>query len=372
MKDTKGPAAQLLEMMEQEGIVQISLHRDSRTGMKAVLVIDSVAQEGRQFSASGGTRFAHKDPDTALKDAMRLARAMSRKAKVLGVQEGGAKAVVIADREKTVPLLHAAGDFIQMQGGTFRTAIDLGFSMRDATTIASRTSFLDSLSHCQKGLGSTGENTAEGMVKGFETISRHVLGKPLKECTIAIQGLGAVGMALAKRLVRKGCKVTAADTCSKKCEKASSIGVTIVPPEEILTQQADILAPCALGGVIRPEAAATLRCKVIAGGANNILDDETETDKALTGRGIIFVPEFVLNSAGFLQALVERRGGTVREARQLSRIVPERIQEVIKHSRMTGKTLLEAGIELFGTEKDKTQIRPGRKTKANANRAIAI
>lgn len=354
------PANEIFKLMEKQECRQIVFNRDPSTGMSAILVVDSIPNKRdkngklkNNVSVSGGTRFAHKNPDDALNDALRLSKAMTRKCQVLGINEGGAKAVVLDNSEKDKNFLESVGDFIQLQKGLFKTAIDLGFDLKDAEKIFSRTEFIDSLSHNKKGLGSTGENTAEGMIHGFEVISKRILNKPLKECRIAVQGFGAVGMALTKRLVKTGCKVIATDINRKLCDKAKKLGIKIVKPKEIFSQEVDIFSPCAFGGVINDDVILKLKCKVVAGGANNQLKDEIKTEKQLLNNGIIFIPDFVLNCSGFLQALVERNGGTVKEAREKSKIVAKKISEVIDFSEENNCTLLEAGLNLFSKEENR-------------------
>ncbi|RLI68287.1 MAG: hypothetical protein DRP02_12885 [Candidatus Gerdarchaeota archaeon] len=355
MKNVKGKVAKdIFKIMERKGCRQITFHYDPKTNLKLVWVIDSIPEKRdksgklkKDVSTSGGTRFAHKDADTALQDALKLARAMTRKANVLGVKEGGCKAVVLANQKKNKKLLHSIGDFIQIHKGLFKTAIDLGFVMKDGSTIASRADFVDSLSHLKGGLGSTGANTAEGMIHGFEVICKEILKKPLKDCSIAIQGLGAVGLSLARKLIKKGCHVVGTDIVRLNCEKAKKIGVKIVSPDKILFQKVDILSPCALGAVINRKIIPKLRCKIIAGGANNPLENEFEDEKALLKRNIIYIPDFVLNCAGFLQALIERKGGTTEEARKESVVVGKKLKEVISYAREHKLTLLESAVKLF-------------------------
>src|SRR3989344_8372557 len=121
-----------------------------------------------------------------------------------------------------------------MQKGSFRPAIDMGFTLKDAKVIFSKTDFIDSLSHNSGGLGSTGENTAEGMIHCFKVISEKLLNKRLEQCKISIQGLGSVGMPLAKRGVNLGCEVVASDIDQTKCDEAKKLGIAIVSPDEIL------------------------------------------------------------------------------------------------------------------------------------------
>ncbi len=350
----KDTAKNVFELMEKEGCRQITFHYNPKTKLKLIWVIDYIPEKRdkngkltREVSVSGGTRFAHDKEYVALNDAIKLARAMTRKANVLGVKEGGCKAVSLANQEKNKEFLHSIGDFIQMHKGLFRTAIDLGFNMEDGEKIASRSDYIDSLSHLQKGLGSTGENTAEGIIWGFEIICKEMLHKPLKQCTIAIQGLGAVGMSLAQRLLKRECHVIGADLEKSICQEAEKLGVKIVSPEKILFQEVDILSPCAFGAVIDKNTIPKLRCKIIAGGANNPLENEFNDEKSLLMRKIIYIPDFVLNCAGFLQALVERNGGTAEEARKKAIIVGDKLKEVIDCSRKNKLTLLESAAKLF-------------------------
>src|SRR3989344_3670310 len=347
-------AKDVFEIMKKEGCRQITFHYNPKTDLKLVWVIDSIPDKreksgklSNQVSASGGTRFAHQDADIALQDALKLARAMTRKANVLGVKEGGCKSVALANQKKNKEFLYSIGDFIQIHKGLFKTAIDLGFVMDDGKQIASKTDFVDSLSHLEKGLGSTGENTAEGMIHGFQIICEEILGKPLQKCSIAIQGLGAVGFPLAEKLIKIGCKVIGTDVIKSNCEKAEKIGVEIISPEKILFQKVDILAPCTLGGIINKKVIQKLKCKVIAGGANNQLENEFEDEKSLLKRNIIYVLDFILNCGGLLQALIERSGGSIEDAKKKSRIVGDKLKKVINHSRKNKFTLLESATKLF-------------------------
>ncbi len=322
-RSDKNIAKKIFETMEKENCRQITFHYNPKTNLRLIWVIDSIPEKRdksgkltQEVSASGGTRFAHKDADVALQDVFKLARAMTRKANVLEVKEGGCKAVALANQKKNKPFLNSIGDFIQIHKGLFKTAIDFGFVMKDGRQIASKADYVDSLSHLEKSLGSTGENTAEGLIYGFETICKEILNKPLQECSIAIQGLGAVGFPLAERLLKRGCQVIGTDVVKSNCKKAKKIGVKIIPPDKILFQKVDILSPCALGAVINTKTIPKLKCKIIAGGANNPLENEFEDEKRLLKREIIYIPDFVLNCGGFLQALIERNGGTVGQARK--------------------------------------------------------
>lgn len=338
-------AKSILELMKKEKCRQITFHHNPDTEMSAIFVIDSIPKNASSV-VSGGTRFAHMNEDVALRDCIRLARAMTRKSNVLNVNDGGAKSIVLANKPKSEEFLESVGEFIQLQKGLFRTAIDLGFTLNDAEIIASKTEFIDSLSHNVGGLGSTGENTAEGMLHGFRVLAEKLLNKPLGQCSVAIQGLGSVGMSLAKRLLSVGCEVIASDINQTKCDEARKLGANIVATEKILSLEVDILSPCAFGGVINTANIQTLNCKLIAGGANNVLADES-LDTELSKLGITFVPDFLINCAGFLQAIIERNGGTVEEARKKSEIVAEKLKQVIEFSSKNNRTLLESSLALF-------------------------
>jgi leucine dehydrogenase len=350
----KKSAKEIFNLMKKEGCRQITFHYDPKTNLKLIWVLDSIPDKRNKFgklnvdvSSSGGTRFAHNDADIALEDAIKLARAMTRKAKVLGINEGGAKAVALANQEKNANFLHSIGDFIQIHKGLFRTAIDLGFILKDGKEIALKSDYVDSLSHLEKGLGSTGENTAKGIIHGYKVICKEILKKPLSECVFAIQGLGAVGMPLAKMLIKEGSKVIASDILKSNCNKAKKLGIKIVPPNELISSQVDIFSPCALGSVINNKTIPKLKCKIVAGGANNPLEDEFKHEKMLLKKNIIYVPDFILNCGGFLQALVEREGETIETARKRSIIVAKRIKQIISYSKKHNLTLLESATQLF-------------------------
>lgn len=345
----------IFDIMQKEGCRQINFHYCPETGLRAILVIDSIPEErdkrGKLSKTSfcdGGTRFFHKTEKDALKDAIRLARAMTRKSHVLKAKPGGAKAVILADKEKTTDFLESVGDFIQTQQGFFKTAIDIGFSLEDAHLIHTKTDHIYSLdTHLDKGMGSTGSNTAYGVILGLKLTCKKYLDKKLSDCSVAVQGLGAVGMNLALRLKKIGCKVVASDTDKKLCRDAKKNGIQIVSTDKILYEKVDILAPCALGGIINKNSIKKLRCGLIAGGANNQLEYELADEKRLLKRGIVFLPDFVINAGGFLQALVEKRNGTVKQARQETKIISDQLKKVMDYSEKHHCTLLEAAIKLF-------------------------
>ena len=344
----------VFNLMEREGLREIRFHFNPKTNLKVILVIDSIpnlrdkgGKIKKNVFVDGGTRFFHFNTNKALEDAIKLARAMTRKASVLNVKHGGAKAIVLTNQKKTKEFLESVGDFIQIQKGFFRTAIDLGFNLKDAYIISTKTDFIDSLSHLDKGLGSSGANTAEGMMHGLKIISKKFLNKELKNCSFAIQGLGAVGMNLALKLKKIGCKIIATDINNKLCKKAKKYGIKIVKPREILFQEVDIFSPCALGGVLNEKTIRKLKCKIVAGGANNPLNDELEDEKRLLKKRIIFVPDFVLNCGGFLQAIIERKEGNIKEAREKSKIVAKKIKEVINFSEKNNCSLLKSALMLF-------------------------
>jgi leucine dehydrogenase len=344
----------LFKLMEKEGVREIRFHFNPKTKLKAILAIDFIPNKRdekgklKDISVDGGTRFSHKTEEDALKDAVRLARAMTRKTNVLNAKEGGAKAVVLSTNKKTKKFLESIGDFIQIQGGFFKTAIDLGFNLNDAHIIHTKTDYIDSLdSHLDNGLGSTGETTAQGIASSLKIVSKKFLKKELKLCTIAIQGLGAVGMNLAFKLKKIGCVVIASDIKKELCNTAKKKGIIIVNPNKILYQKVDILSPCAFGGIINKNTIKKLRCKIVAGGANNQLENELKDEKRLLKRKIIFIPDFILNSGGFLQALVERKGGNLNEAAKETKIISLQLVKTINYAKKNNCTLLEAAIKLF-------------------------
>ncbi len=292
----------------------------------------------RRAAAFGGTRIrAYASPDEALHDALRLAEAMTRKYAVNGLPFGGGKAVLvqqaIGDRADA---LNALGDFVESLGGRFITGSDLGVTEADVQLMAGRTSYIE----CRDGA----EATSDSVFYAIQAALEFCRGSDsLQDRTIAIQGVGAVGSRLAVKCIEAGAHVIAADTDAARIAALSAaVPVKPCPPDEILRIQADVLAPCAVGGVIRGRDVEALRCAILCGGANNILDGD-ETGDALAARGILYIPDFLANSGAAVEGAWTQLSGPGDYQPQVAAI-GRRVREVLEEAKRTSVSPLAAAL----------------------------
>ena len=253
----------------------------------------------RDGRSGGGTRMAvYAKPEDALADALKLSAAMTRKMAVCDVAMGGGKAVLAVPALPTgaarTELLHRYGDFITSLGGLYATAPDMNTSERDMDTIAEHCAHVFCKSVANGGSGSTAPATAIGVFHGLRATVEHKLGGDLTGVRVLVQGMGAVGTLLAQQLRAAGAEVLASDVDAARID-----GYTAVAPEDVLGTECDVYAPCAVGGTITDETVEQLRCSVVAGAANNQLAAPELADR-LHERGILYAPDYVINSGGVL------------------------------------------------------------------------
>jgi leucine dehydrogenase len=281
----------------------VSIHRDQQTGTLMFVCVHST----RLGPAAGGTRMKHyARPADALMDGMRLSEAMSLKLASVDFPHGGGKAVIAlptpeipqgADRRR---LMHEFGKFINSLRGLYSCAPDMNTSAEDMDLIAEVTPYVFCKTEAAGGSGDTAPDTAVGVFHGIRASCRYAFGgDDLTGRTILVQGAGGVGGHLIELLLRAGAKVMASDVDAKRLATLRDSGVTVVPPESALTTSCDVLAPCAVGGIINRLSIPDLQCKVIAGGANNQLETPSDAD-LLRERKISYAPDFVINCGGVL------------------------------------------------------------------------
>lgn len=276
------------------------IHRvtDEKSGLDAWIVLHSTAL-GPAF---GGLRFAsYPSDDAALLDACGLAEAMTWKCASAEFPGGGGKGVIQADRLRDRRrALEVLGDFIDQLRGRFRTAGDIGASDDDLRRIRARTPFMADLD----ALGDLGDAVAIGLVATMRALVpriRSTAGDGVRGLRVAIQGLGAVGFATARRLAAGGAHVVAADPDPRRVAAAKErIGVVVVPPEDILRAEVDVFAPCAIGGVLDEATANALRARAVIGGANRVLASEA-AGVLLARRGVAYAPDFVVNAGAVIR-----------------------------------------------------------------------
>ncbi|HCT76232.1 MAG TPA: valine dehydrogenase [Micromonosporaceae bacterium] len=289
---------------------QVVFCQDRASGLKAIIGIYSTALG----PALGGTRFyPYASEEEALHDVLELSRGMAYKNSLAGLDLGGGKAVIWGDPEKikNEPLLRAYGRFVQSLNGRYYTACDVGTYTWDMDYVARETRFVTGRSVEHGGAGDSSILTAWGVFQGMRAAAEHKWGTPsLTGRRVGISGLGKVGKYLTGHLIEEGAEVVATDVNPKALEWASIKypQVTLVPDNtSLITSDIDIYAPCALGFALNDETVPALRAKVVAGAANNQLA-HPGVEKLLMDRGILYAPDYCVNSGGVIQVADEIEG----------------------------------------------------------------
>ena len=328
---------------------ELLVRRGTRSGRYCVVAVHSTVRG----PALGGCRMMrYDDSRAAMRDALRLSRAMTYKSAVAGLPLGGGKGVIMLPdgapqgRERTSTLLDFA-DTVDALGGRYITAEDVGTSARDMTVIARGTKHVSGLSRARGGSGDPSSWTALGVEAAvLASVERAFGTTSLKGRSVAVVGLGAVGLRLARLLARRGAKLLVADIDARKREEAARLGARWVRPEKALLAPVDVMAPCALGAVLDHESVPALQAPVVAGAANNQLADESVAD-LLAHAGVLWAPDFVANAGGIINISVELEPGGYdpRLARERVRGVGDTLRSIYDAA-AGGMTPLAAAMEL--------------------------
>jgi leucine dehydrogenase len=337
-----------LERLEHE---QLLVRRGARSGLYTIVGVHSTL---RGPSLGGCRMWTYEDPPAAIRDALRLSRAMTFKAAVADLPLGGGKGVImlregtaLSGADRRAALLDFA-DTVEALGGAYITAEDVGTSSRDMGAIATRTTHVAGLPARRGGSGDPSPFTALGVRAAIEACCDRVFGSPeLRGRTICVIGLGHVGARVARLCARAGASLLVSDVDSAKRAVAEAIGARWVAPARALTAAVDVLAPCALGGVLDEETVPTLRAPIVAGAANNQLADE-RTAHLLAGRGVLWAPDFVVNAGGLINIACEfaADGYSAARARTAVRAIGDTLRELITRADAIGVTPLAAAMEV--------------------------
>lgn len=292
---------------------QLVICHDRATGLKAFIGIHNTALG----PALGGTRlWAYSSESEAITDVLRLSRGMSFKNALAGLNLGGGKAVILGDpRLKTEAFLRRFGRFIESLGGRYVTAEDVNMNTSDMEYIRMETRHVAGLPHVKGGSGDPSPITAFGTYMGMKAAAKKAYGSDsLNGKKIGVQGAGQVGKYLIEYLIKEGAEVWVSDIFPEKVNQlAKATGAKAIDPDLIYDIDMDIYAPCALGATINDETIERLRCQVIAGGANNQLQDENKHGQILLEKGIIYAPDFLINAGGVINVGAEYLGGYHKE-----------------------------------------------------------
>jgi len=306
------------------------VNRGPRSGCFCFVAVHSTARG----PALGGCRmWRYDDTRAAMRDALRLSRAMTYKSAVAGLPLGGGKGVIMLtgpiDPRARKAALRDFGDTVDELRGKYVTAEDVGTSAKDMETIAERTTYVTGLSRNRGGSGDPSPWTALGVEAAIRASLERKLGSAdPKGRTIVVSGLGHVGAALAKLLAKAGAKLVVADIDRSKKELAEQLGARWVTPAKAVTLSADVFAPCALGGVLDHESVPALQVPIVAGAANNQLADDTVAD-LLAERRILWAPDFVANAGGIINISVELERARYDPERARARVMG--IGDTLRH-----------------------------------------
>jgi leucine dehydrogenase len=312
---------------------------DEKSGLRAIIAVHSTYLG----PAAGGARFWHyaKDDD-ALTDALRLSRGMSYKNAMAGLPLGGGKSVLLADaqRTKTPEMLHAFGKAVAGLNGRYVTAEDVGINVADMIEVARSTQFVAGLPNSTGDVGGDpGPHTSLGVFLGLKAAVKRALGKDkLNGLHIAMQGAGSVATGVALHACAEGARLSIADVDAAKARKlADATNATVVSPDEILSLEADVLSPNALGAIFNEQTIAALMVPVVAGGANNQLATPQDGER-MDARGILYAPDYVINAGGIINVCTEYLGdGDASLVRQRIEGIPVRLEQIWAESKESGR-----------------------------------
>jgi len=331
----------IFENLQDYGCEEIAFFYDKEAGLKSIIAIHDTTLG----PAWGGTRlWNYESEEEALTDVLRLARGMSRKASISGIDVGGGKAVIMARAaQKTEALLRAHGRCVETFKGRFLTGEDVGIGVEDVEIMRKETEYVAET----KGIGDPSPFTAHGVVSGMRACVRDVYGSPsLSGLKVVIQGVGHVGYNLARELHEDGAELIVSDISKELTERVSQeFGAQVVDVEEIYSVNCDIFAPCALGAIVNDETIPRLTCKIVAGAANNQLK-ENRHGRLLYERGICYAPDYVINAGGLIAIYMESKHNTVEEIREKIEQIEQRIGKIISLSKEHHKPTYEIAHQL--------------------------
>lgn len=336
------------ELIQQHDHEQVVFCSDRASGLKAIIAIHNTTLG----PALGGCRMKpYANEEEALKDVLKLSRAMSYKSATAGLALGGGKTVVMLDspEQKTPELLRALARRIDMLKGTYIGAGDIGSNTQDLKIMKQTTRWVTGLAEEDGGLGDSAILTSLGVFMGLKAAVKERLGQDdLSGLRVTVQGVGKVGLNLIGHLLRAGCRVWATDINTVALQHAQSVHpeITVVPDEaELFNMEADVFSPNAVGNVMTAERAQAIPVQVVAGGANNILSDET-AGEILKSRNILYAPDFVINSGGVIMVAYEVEGRTFEQAHEKTLAVYDQTLAVFDVARQEDMTPYQAALLL--------------------------
>ena len=319
----------IMDYMKKYGHEELVFCSDPQVGLNAIIAIHDTTLG----PALGGARmWPYKSEAEATLDVLRLSRAMTYKASAAGLNLGGGKAVIIGDpnSDKSVGLFRSLGRFIESLGGRYITTEDVGTTESDMKQIRAETRHVTGLPISWGASGDPSPPTALGVYQGMKACAEEVFGGgSLRGRTVAIQGFGKVGSYLAVHLRNEGVNMIVSDVNPGAPKRAKDeFGATIVSIDEIYDVECDIFSPCALGATLNRRTIPRLKCKIVAGSANNQLEEDDDGD-LLMQRRILYAPDYVINGGGIINLSLELTGYNAEAAKAQVTEIHNTIEKVI-------------------------------------------
>lgn len=346
----------IFNQLDTFGHKKVVFCSDPDTGLKAIIAIHDTTL-GPAF---GSTRmWAYKSEGDALNDVLRLSKSMTYKCAIAGLNMGGGYSVIIGDsrRDKTEALMRKFGRFVKNLNGEFITSEDVGTNPRDMEYIRMETEHVTGIPETIGGSGDPSPVAAQGVFMGIKACVKEQFGADsLTGKSVIVQGIGHVGEHLVRLLRDENVKVFASDINEERlAQVAKKYGAEIISNNNIFDIDADIYAPCAMGGTVNAQTIKRLKCSIIAGSANNQLLDETEHGELLMQKGILFAPDYVINAGGIINCYSELMGFSKKRTLQLTENIYDATRNILKLSKLENISTIEAANKI--AEKRITDIK---------------
>jgi leucine dehydrogenase len=330
---------EIFERLAEHNHEQVVFCYEPSTGYKGIIAIHNTTLG----PALGGTRFwNYGSNEEALIDVLRLARGMTYKAAVAGLNLGGGKSVIIGDPKtpRREMIFRAHGRFVESLGGRYYTAEDVGTSVEDMDYVMMETEYVTGVAG---GSGDPSPVTAYGTYRGIKACAREKYGSDdLAGMTVAVQGTGHVGYYLCKFLAQEGAKLIVTDIDADRTQRiVAEFGATVVRPDDIYSAEAQIFAPCALGAIVNDDTIPLFKFDIIAGAANNQLAQERHGD-LLHKRDILYAPDYVINAGGLINVYGELNDWSMEKAKRKAGEIYDTLAQIFELAKNEGMPTHEA------------------------------
>ena len=323
----------IFEKMVEQDYEQLIFCHDEASGLKAIICIHDTTLG----PALGGCRMWNYETEgEAIEDVLRLARGMTYKNAAAGLNLGGGKTVVIGDakKDKSEAFFRALGRYVNSLNGRYITAEDVGTTVSDMDLIYQETPYVCGMSESYGTGGNPSPMTAFGVYMAMKRTAKEAFGDDsLEGKTIAVQGVGNVSYSLCRHLYEEGAKLIVTDISQDAIDRAvSDFGAKAVGIEEIYDVEADIFAPCALGGILNDETIPVLKVKAVCGSANNQLLEDDRHGEMLKERGIVYAPDYVVNCGGVINVADELQGYNKERAKAKVQSIYDQMDKIFNIS----------------------------------------